>query len=790
MQDHTSSSSLENAIAVQKYGVGQPVRRKEDDTLVRGKGKYTDDFNLPGQAYAWIVRSSHAHGILRGIDTTAARKVPGVLGVWTGTDLSAANYGPFTCGLPLKNRDGTPLLQTNRTALMTDKVRYVGDPVAFVVATTLAQARDAGEAVVLDIDPLPAVTDPAEAAQPGAPQLYDHIPNNVALDYHFGDAAKVEAAFASAAHVTKLDITNTRVAVVAMEPRAALASYDKASERYTIQVPTQGVAGNRANLAKNLKVPNEKVHLLTANVGGSFGMKNINYPEYMCILYAAKQLGRPVKWTDERSTSFLSDSHGRAQQIHAELALDAEGRFLAVRLSGYGNLGAYITGVAPGPLSLNTGKNLASVYRTPLMTVDIKTVLTNTTLMGAYRGAGRPEANYYMERLIDRAADEMGINRLTLRKRNFIKSAQMPFSASSGVTYDSGDFQGVFNKALEISDHANFAKRKKESRKKGKLRGVAIGSYLEVTAPPGVELGKLMFEADGSVKLITGTLDYGQGHASAFAQVLCAQLGVPFESVKLEQGDSDIVHTGNGTGGSRSITASSMAIIEASKLVIEKGKRAAAHLMEAAEGDIEFGGGRFTIAGTDRSIDIIELAKRMREGKMPDGVPDTLDVDHTSEPVPSTFPNGCHVAEVEIDPDTGVVQIVRYTGVNDFGTIVNPMLVAGQLHGGVAQGIGQALMECVSYDSSGQPITGSFMDYAMPRAEDIPMMEIGDHPVPAKSNPLGTKGCGEAGCAGSLSTIVNAVVDALSDYGIAHIDMPLTRERVWRAIQDAKTKVA
>ena len=790
MQDHTSSSSLENAIAVQKYGVGQPVRRKEDDTLVRGKGKYTDDFNLPGQAYAWIVRSSHAHGILRGIDTTAARKVPGVLGVWTGTDLSAANYGPFTCGLPLKNRDGTPLLQTNRTALMTDKVRYVGDPVAFVVATTLAQARDAGEAVVLDIDPLPAVTDPAEAAQPGAPQLYDHIPNNVALDYHFGDAAKVEAAFASAAHVTKLDITNTRVAVVAMEPRAALASYDKASERYTIQVPTQGVAGNRANLAKNLKVPNEKVHLLTANVGGSFGMKNINYPEYMCILYAAKLLGRPVKWTDERSTSFLSDSHGRAQQIHAELALDAEGRFLAVRLSGYGNLGAYITGVAPGPLSLNTGKNLASVYRTPLMTVDIKTVLTNTTLMGAYRGAGRPEANYYMERLIDRAADEMGINRLTLRKRNFIKPAQMPFSASSGVTYDSGDFQGVFNKALEISDHANFAKRKKESRKKGKLRGVAIGSYLEVTAPPGVELGKLMFEADGSVKLITGTLDYGQGHASAFAQVLCAQLGVPFESVKLEQGDSDIVHTGNGTGGSRSITASSMAIIEASKLVIEKGKRAAAHLMEAAEGDIEFSNGSFTIAGTDRSIDIIELAKRMREGKMPDGVPDTLDVDHTSEPVPSTFPNGCHVAEVEIDPDTGVVQIVRYTGVNDFGTIVNPMLVAGQLHGGVAQGIGQALMECVSYDSSGQPITGSFMDYAMPRAEDIPMMEIGDHPVPAKSNPLGTKGCGEAGCAGSLSTIVNAVVDALSDYGIAHIDMPLTRERVWRAIQDAKTKVA
>jgi aerobic carbon-monoxide dehydrogenase large subunit len=791
MQDYSPSASVENAIALQKFGVGQPVLRKEDDTLVRGKGKYTDDFNLPGQAYAWIVRSSHAHGIIKGIDTSAAKAMPGVLGVWTGADLASAGYGPYTCGLPLKNRDGTPLKQTNRTALMSDKVRYVGDPVAFVVAGTLAQARDAAEAVVLDIEPLPAVTEPAEAAKPGAPQLYDHIPNNVALDYHYGDAAKVEAAFAGAAHVTKLDITNTRVAVVAMEPRAALASYDKPSERYTIQVPTQGVAGNRTNLAKNLlKVPNDKVHLLTANVGGSFGMKNINYPEYMCILHAAKTLGRPVKWTDERSTSFLSDSHGRAQQIHAELALDADGKFLAVKIGGYGNLGAYITGVAPSPLSLNVGKNISSVYRTPLLSVDIKTVLTNTTLMGAYRGAGRPEANYFMERLIDRAADEMGINRLTLRKRNFIKSAQMPFAASSGVTYDSGDFQGVFNKALEISDHAGFAKRKKESRKRGKLRGIAVGSYLEVTAPPGVELGKILFEDDGSVRLITGTLDYGQGHATPFAQVMADQLGVPFESVKLEQGDSDLVHTGSGTGGSRSITASGMAIVEASKLVIEKGKKAAAHLMEAAEGDIEFAKGRFTIAGTDRSIDIMELARRLREGKMPEGVPSSLDVDHTTREVPSTFPNGCHVAEVEIDPDTGVVQIVRYTGVNDFGTIVNPMLVAGQMHGGVAQGIGQALMECVSYDSSGQPITGSFMDYALPRAEDIPVMAVGDHPVLAKSNPLGTKGCGEAGCAGSLCTIVNAALDSLSEFGITHIDMPLTPERIWRAIRDARAKVA
>jgi carbon-monoxide dehydrogenase large subunit len=790
MQDHTSSASLENAIALQKFGVGQPVRRKEDDTLVRGKGKYTDDFNLPGQSYAWIVRSSHAHGIIRGIDTSAAKAMPGVLGVWTGTDLASAGYGPFTCGLPLKNRDGSPLLQTNRMPLATDKVRYVGDAVAFVVAETPAQARDAAEAVVLDIDPLPAVTSPEEAIKPDAPLLYDHIPNNVALDYHYGDAAKIDAAFAAAAHVTKLDIVNTRVAVVAMEPRAALASYDKASERFTIQVPTQGVSGNRATLAKNMNLPNEKVRVLTANVGGSFGMKNISYPEYMCILYAAKVLGQPVKWTDERSTSFLSDSQGRSQNIHAELALDAEGKFLAVRLNGYGNLGAYITGVAPGPLSLNTGKNLASVYRTPLLSVDIKCVLTNTTHLGAYRGAGRPEANYFMERLIDRAADEMGISRLTLRKRNFIRPAQMPFAAASGVTYDSGDFQGVFDKALEISDHAGFAKRKKDSRKRGKLRGIAVGSYLEVTAPPSGELGKITFEPDGSVKLTTGTLDYGQGHATPFAQVLSAQLGVPFDSVTLEQNDSDQVRFGNGTGGSRSITASGTAIVESSALVIAKGKQAAAHLMEAAEGDIEFANGRFTIAGTDRSIDIMELSRRLREGKMPEGVPDTLDVDHNTKDTPSTFPNGCHVAEVEIDPDTGVVQIVRYTGVNDFGTIVNPMLVAGQLHGGVAQGIGQALMEEVSYDESGQPITGSFMDYAMPRAGDIPMMAVGDHPSPAKSNPLGTKGCGEAGCAGSLAALVNAVLDALSEFGIKHIDMPLTPERVWRAIQDAKQKVA
>lgn len=783
--------ALDNAIALQKYGVGQPVRRKEDDTLVRGKGKYTDDFNLPGQAYAWIVRSSHAHGLIRGIDTSVARDMPGVLGIWTGTDLAAAGYTPIRCSLPMKNADGSPLLQTDRMALAIDKVRFVGDPVACVVATTLAQARDAAEAVSLDIEPLPAVTEAADAVKPGAPQLYDHIPANTALNYHSGDHAATEAAFAKAAHITRLDIVNTRVAVVPMEPRAGVAAYDEVSGRFTVHMPTQGVAGNSTSLAKLMNLPREKVRLLTYNVGGSFGMKNASYPEYVCLLHAARLLRRPVKWTDERSTSFLTDNHGRAQDVRAELALASNGSILGVRVTGFGNLGAYSAGVAPLPLSLNIAKNIASVYRTPLIEVDIRCVVTNTTLMGAYRGAGRPEANYFMERLIERAAAEMGIDRVTLRRRNLIKSTQIPFAAANGLTYDSGDFPAVLDKALTLADYSGFAKRKREARKRGKLRGIAVGCYLEVTAGLTDELGKIAFEPDGTVRLTTGTLDFGQGHASAFAQVLVEKLGVPFDNIRLEQNDSDLVHTGGGTGGSRSIMSSGKAIIEASDLVIAKGKAAAAHVLEAAEGDIEFAGGRFTIAGTDRGIGLIELADALRKSPPPEGLPASLDVDHVSSGPPSTFPNGCHIAEIEIDPDTGVSEIVKYTGVSDFGTVVNPMIVEGQLHGGIAQGIGQSLMEAVTYDESGQPITGSFMDYAIPRATDIPTMALSEHPSPATTNPLGAKGCGEAGCAGGLVTIVNAAIDALSEFGIGQIEMPLTPERVWRAIQDARAaKVA
>jgi aerobic carbon-monoxide dehydrogenase large subunit len=773
--------------AVQKFGVGQPVPRTEDPKLVRGQGNYSDDLSLPGQAYAAIVRSSHAHGVLKGIDTAAALAMPGVLAVYTGADLQAAGYGGLKCVPPMKNRDGTPMKKPPRPALAVDKVRFVGDPVACVIAQTAIQAKEAAEAVTLDIEPLPAVTRASEAVKPGAPLLFDDVPNNVALDYHYGDTEKVNAAFAKAAHVTKLELLNNRLVVNAMEPRAAIAAYDPDSERFTFHVGCQGVFGLRGQLAEILNIPPARLRVLTGNVGGSFGMKAQAYPEYVCLLHGARLLGRPIKWTDERSSSFLSDSHGRDHEKVAELALDTDGRFLAIRLTGTGNMGAYLGAVAPLPATLNAVKNMVSVYRTPLIEVSTQCVFTNTSMVTAYRGAGRPEGNYFMERLIDNAAREMSIDRLELRRRNQLKPKEIPYAAASDQTYDSGDFPAVFKHALELADWKGFSKRKRDSKKRGKLRGIAVGSYLEVTAPPNREMGGIRFEADCTVTFITGTLDYGQGHATPFAQVLASRLGIPFDRIRLLQGDSDELITGGGTGGSRSAAASSMAMVEAVAKVVEQGKQVASHLLEAAVADIEFAAGRFTIAGTDRSIGVLELAEKLRAGpKLPEGTPASLDVKLASEPVPSAFPNGCHVAEVEVDPDTGVIEVVKYSSANDFGTVINPMLVEGQMHGGLVQGIGQALMENTVYDADGQPITGSFMDYAMPRASDVPSFVTEHHPVPAKTNPLGVKGCGEAGCAGALVSVMNAIVDALSEYGVRHIDMPATPERVWQAIRHAQ----
>ena len=770
-----------------KFGIGQPVLRSEDPVLVRGEGRFTDDVSLPRQAYAVIVRSRYAHGILRGIATDAARGMKGVLGVYTAADL--AGYGTLKCIVPFKNRDGSEMKKPPRHALATDKVRYVGDPVAIVVAETLLQAKDAAEAVELDIEPLNAITDPEAAAQPGAPVLYDEAPDNVALDYHYGDSEKVKAAFARAAHVTKLKLVNSRVVVNAMEPRAALAQFENG--RFTLYTCSQGVFGMKSSIAQILNVEPKLVRVITGNVGGSFGMKAAPYPEYVCILHAARALGRPVKWTDERSSSFVSDSHGRDHRVSAELALDADGSFLAVRLTSFGNMGAFLANVAPIPSTQNAVKNVQSAYRTPLIEVSTKCVFTNTSHVSAYRGAGRPEGNYYMERLIDAAATEMDIDRLDLRRRNYVKPRELPFKAALGSIYDSGDFANVLKQALDVGDVKGFAKRKRESRKSGKLRGLGIGSYLEATAPPSKELGGVVFEADGSVTILSGTLDFGMGHATPFAQILHEKLGIPFDKIRLVQGDSDRLIMGGGSGGSKSLMHTGTALVEASAKVIERGREIAAHVLEAAASDIEFAHGRFVVAGTDTAIGIMDLAAKLRSGiNLPEGVPTSLDVQHVSDgPSASTFPNGCHVCEVEVDPETGVIEVVKYASVNDFGTVINPIIVEGQLHGGVVQGIGQTLMEMTAYDSDGQLLTGSYMDYAMPRASDAPSFSTADHGVPATTNPLGVKGCGEAGCAGSLTSIMNAVVDALSEYGIRHIDMPATPHRVWQAIRAASVKV-
>jgi carbon-monoxide dehydrogenase large subunit len=786
MDDRTT----ETALSLTKFGVGQPVPRTEDPKLVRGEGCYTDDLNRPGQAFAVMVRSREAHGTIRSIETGAARAMPGVLAVYTAADLSG--YGPLKCNLPLKSRDGSAIRYTPRPALTGDKVRFVGDPVACVVAETVAQAKDAAEAVTIDVEPLEPVLKPADAVKPGAPLVFDAVPNNIALDFHYGDAAKVADAFAKAKHVTRLETSNQRMVVNAMEPRAAIGEFDAATGKWTLYSSSQGVYGLKTSLMDILGVPAEKVRVVTGQVGGSFGMKASVYPEYVCILHAARSLGRAVKWTDERSGSFVSDHHGRAQDMTIELAFDENAHILALRLTGYGNMGGYLAQFGPLLPTGNQVKNITSVYRTPLIEVATKCVFTNTNFVSAYRGAGRPEGNYYVERALDLAASELGIDRLDLRKRNMIRKGDLPFKAASDMTYDCGDFLGVLKQALEAADYVGFNKRKRESKKRGLLRGLGIGCYLEVTAGAGKELGAIHFEDDGTVTIVTGTLDFGMGHATTYAQILTDLLGIPFERTRLVEGDSDRMAFGGGSGGSRSVMFASTALSESAALVIERGKQIASHVLEASVNDIEFKAGRFVIAGTDRSIGLLDLAARLRGGlKLPEGIPASLNTDHVgNDPVPSTFPNGCHIAEVEIDPETGATRVVRYVAVNDIGTIVNPLLLEGQIHGGVVQGLGQVLLEQAIYDADGQLITGSFMDYAMPRAHDAPMINVISHPVPTKSNPLGVKGCGEAGTSGGLPSVANAVIDALSHYGIRHLEMPMTPARIWQAIQDAKARPA
>lgn len=768
-------------------GIGQPVPRQEDAILVQGHGCYTDDRNLERQLCAAFVRSPHAHGHLRAVDAAEARSMRGVVAVYTAADLDGQGYNAILRPSDVPGRDGASMRKPPRVALAADKVRFVGDPVAVVVARTADQARDAAEAVRLDIDALPAVTDAQEALSADAPQLYDDVPGNLIVDYRFGDSEKIAATFAGAAHIAKLRIVNNRVVVNPIEPRAAIASFDGKSKRYTLHAPSQGVFGMRNNLAAAMGVKPAAMRLVTGHVGGSFGMKSAVFPEYVALLHAARMLKRPVKWTDQRSESFVSDHHGRDMVFEAELALDARGRFLATRFKGVANMGAYLTPVGAMMPTMNVGKNSIGMYRTPLVEIQTRCAVTNTPPIGAYRGAGRPEGNYFMERLIDTAAREMGIDSASLRRRNLIPPDKLPWATPIGTVYDSGDFPALFARALEASDWKGYARRSRASRKAGLLRGRGIGCYLEVTAPPTNEMGGIHFAPDGSVNIVTGTLDYGQGHWTPFAQLLTSQLGVPFDRIRLIQGDSDRLIAGGGTGGSKSLMASGSAIIEASDLVIEKGKLLAGHFLEANIADIEFAAGRFVVVGTDRSIGIMDIAARLRTGSgVPSNLPQSLDVDHVFKAAPSAYPNGCHVAEVEIDPETGHVEVVRYVMVNDFGTIVNPMIVEGQLHGGVVQGIGQALFERTVYDDSGQPMTGSFMDYALPRAADVPFFSFVSQGVPTLTNRVGAKGCGEAGCAGSLPSVMNAVVDALAPYGITHLDMPVTPQAVWRAVRSGR----
>ncbi|MDW8314359.1 MAG: xanthine dehydrogenase family protein molybdopterin-binding subunit [Rhodovarius sp.] len=767
-----------------KFGLSQSVRRVEDPRLLVGAGRYTDDIALPGQAYGVVLRSPHAHARIRSIDTTAARAMPGVLLVLTGADLAAAGVGELPCTIPLKNRDGTPRADTPRLPLATDRVRHVGDPVAFIVAETLEQARDAAEAVVVDYEPLPAATDLATAWQPGAPQIWPHAPNNICFDWETGDAAATDAAFAEAAHITRLTVVNNRVVVASMEGRACAAQYDAGSGKLTLYCGTQGSWLVRDLLAEHvLKVPPETIRVVTPDVGGGFGMKLYLYAEYALCALAARQLGRPVKWTAERSEAFLSDTHGRDNITLGELALDKEGRFLALRTRNYANMGAYLSTFAPYIPTLAGTKVLASVYRFRAIHARVIGVFTNTVPVDAYRGAGRPESNYLVERLIDTAAREMGIDRIELRRRNMVPPSAMPYTTPVGQRYDSGDFLTVLEAALARADWAGFPARREEAARRGKRRGIGLAYYLEATGGAATERAEVRFTADGFAEVWVGTQSTGQGHETAYAMLTSHELGIPIEKIRVRQGDTDEVPTGGGTGGARSLYSEGAAILATTAAVIEKGKQAASEVLEAAVADIEFEAGRFRVAGTDRGIDILELAARQRARAAAGEAATLLDAAEVAKIPAHTFPNGCHIAEVEVDPETGVIEIVRYVVVDDVGHVLNPLIVRGQVHGGVAQGIGQAVLERAAYDpASGQLLTASFMDYALPRAEDLPAIEVDLIEVPCETNPLGVKGAGEAGAVGSPPAVINALVDALEG---RHIDMPATPEAVWKAVRAA-----
>jgi len=769
-----------------KFGSAQSIRRVEDTRLLRGHGCYTDDITPAGTLYGAMVRSPHAAARIASISTEAARAAPGVLAVYTGSDLEADGIGPIPCAAPIENRDGTKLQDPPRRALAQGFVHYVGDPVAFVVGETAEAARDAAEAVVVEYEVLPSVSDLRAATTSGAPLVWPDAPGNVCFDWETGDAARVDALLASAAHVTRLEIVNNRIVVSSMEARVALAEYDAGSGRWTLRTNTQGVWLLKQLLAQAVfKVEPERFRVVTNDVGGGFGMKMFLYPEQVLTCYAAQKFGRPVKWTSDRSEAFVSDTHGRDNVTTGELAVDADGKVLALRSRNFANMGAYLSNFAPAIPTVAGSKVLASVYDFKAIYLNVIGVFTNTVPVDAYRGAGRPESNYLVERLMDAAARDLGMDPILFRRQNMVPPSAMPYRSAMGEVYDSGRFAEVLDAGMRKIGHAGFAGRRAAAAKRGMLRGLGVAYYLEATMGAPTERAEIRFAEDGNVEVLVGTQSTGQGHETAYIQLTAEQLGIPRERIRVLQGDSDAIPTGGGTGGARSLYSEGQAILATAASVIEKGKQAASDALEAAAADIAFEDGAFLVAGTDRRIGILPLAARQRQRKAQGAV--QLDAAEIANVETHTFPNGCHLAEVEVDPETGMIEVVGYAVCDDMGRTINPMIVRGQVQGGVAQGIGQALMERTSYDpDSGQLLAGSFMDYALPRAADLPDIEVELIEVPCLSNPLGVKGAGEAGAVGSPPAVMNAVLDALAGRGVTDLDMPATPETVWRALAEAK----
>ena len=787
-------------------GIGASVRRKEDARFLSGRGHYTDDINRPGQLYAFIKRSDRPHARIASLQTAQAAAAPGVVAVFTGQDMAADNVGGLPCGWQIHNKDGSPMAEPPHPVIAIGKVRHVGDPVAVVIAESRQAAKDAAELLEIEYDDLPAVATTLDALEPGAPTVHDDVAGNVCYDWHIGDKGTVDAAFARAAKVVKLELTNNRLVPNAMEPRAALGDFDTSSGDFTLYTTSQNPHVIRLLMgAFVLHIPENKLRVVAPDVGGGFGSKIYHYAEEAIVTWAAGKLRRPVKWTAERNESFMSDAHGRDHVSTAEMALDADGTFLALRVATIANMGAYLSTFAPCVPTYLYATLLAGVYKTPAIYAEVKAVFTNTVPVDAYRGAGRPEATYLLERLVDVIAHDTGMDRVEIRRKNFIPADAFPYQTPVALQYDSGNYEMTLKAALDAADFAGFEARRAAARAKGKLRGIGISTYLEACgiAPSAVvgslgaraglyEVANVKVHPTGSITVYTGTHSHGQGHETTFAQLISDQMGVPIDQIEVVHGDTSKIPFGMGTYGSRSLAVGGSAMVKAMDKIIAKGKKIAAHLMEAAVEDIEFDKGTFKVAGTDKSKTLtdISLAAYVPHNYPIEELEPGLDETAFYDPKNFTFPGGCHVCELEIDQETGVVEMVNFVAVDDVGRVINPMIVEGQVQGGVAQGIGQALLENAIYDSNGQLLSGSFMDYTMPRANDLVNISVGTEITLCTHNPLGVKGCGEVGAIGSPPAVMNAVIDALEEYGIRHIDMPATGAKLREILQANRPKMA